>query len=122
MTFASIISRLENTYIFRQILSQNPTVAKMASDLANNALESPRKRQRLSPSTDSGANIAPQPQSRNIPMMDANKLVADSTGFQLERESQVGILHFVSSTNSGFSGILKQRYVYISHNVGEVLS
>ncbi|KAL3427084.1 tRNA pseudouridine synthase d [Phlyctema vagabunda] len=33
-----------------------------------------------------------------------------NSGFQPEREAEVGILHFVNSTNPGFSGVLKQRY------------
>lgn len=31
-------------------------------------------------------------------------------GFQPEREAQVGIVHFVNTTNVGFTGTLKQRY------------
>ena len=115
MTLASVISRLKNTHIFNRLFYRFPTVANMASNLADNVLESPRKRQRLSPSIESiNTTTTTQQLTRNIPMMEPNKLVADSTGFQLERETQVGILHFVSSTNSGFSGILKQRYVHFT--------
>ena len=37
--------------------------------------------------------------------------VVSDSGFQPEREAQVGILHFVNSENIGFTGTLKQRYV-----------
>ena len=39
-----------------------------------------------------------------------NQTVMSDTGFQPEREVQVGILHFVNSENIGFTGTLKQRY------------
>lgn len=117
MTLAFVVSPPKYPYRFIHLFLRNYTFANMESDLANNVGESPRKRQRLSPSIESNTTSTPQHLSRNIPMIDPNKLVADSTGFQLEREAQVGILHFVSSTNSGFSGILKQRYVNSTHYV-----
>jgi tRNA pseudouridine13 synthase len=46
-------------------------------------------------------------------MMDdtVKQAVMSDTGFQPERETQVGILHFVNAENLGFTGTLKQRYV-----------
>lgn len=37
--------------------------------------------------------------------------VVSDTGFQPDREAQVGILKFVNEKNAGFTGTLKQRYV-----------
>jgi tRNA pseudouridine13 synthase len=76
--------------------------------------ETPRKRQRLSPSqysTPGNATAA----SEQIAKMDdlIKQTVMSDTGFQPEREAQVGILYFVNSENLGFTGTLKQRYVLI---------
>lgn len=37
------------------------------------------------------------------------RTIMSSTGFQPEREIEVGILHVVNSANKGFTGVLKQR-------------
>jgi hypothetical protein len=76
--------------------------------------EPPRKRQRLSPppSTSTSATTTPEAGSKVVKMDDTIKQsVMSDTGFQPEREVQVGILHFVNSENPGFTGTLKQRYV-----------
>ena len=79
--------------------------------------EPPRKRQKLSssPSTTTSTTeriAAEQP----VKAMDESKIqtqiVVSDNGFQPEREETVGILHFVNATNLGFSGTLKQRYVF----------
>lgn len=45
--------------------------------------------------------------------MDRNNqtVVSEIGGFQPEREVEVGITEFVNTTNTGFSGVLKQRHV-----------
>ena len=37
------------------------------------------------------------------------RTIMSSTGFQPEREIEVGILHVVNSANKGFTGVLKHR-------------
>ena len=41
-----------------------------------------------------------------------NQMVAVNTN-DLEREREVGIVHYVNPEQKGFSGVLKQRYVFI---------
>jgi hypothetical protein len=42
----------------------------------------------------------------------ANQHVVSESGFQPNREVEAGIVEFVNKENQGFSGILKQRYVF----------
>jgi tRNA pseudouridine13 synthase len=77
--------------------------------------EPPRKRQKLSPppSTTTTKHVADEQtvEAMNEPETQMQIVVSDN-GFQPEREQAVGILHFVNATNPGFSGTLKQRYVF----------
>lgn len=80
--------------------------------------EPPRKRQKLSPppstaTTTTTKNVAGEQtvEAMNEPKTQMQIVVSDN-GFQPEREQAVGILHFVNATNPGFSGTLKQRYVF----------
>jgi hypothetical protein len=82
--------------------------------------ESPRKRQKLSPpppSTTPGnptATTQPSPPvAKPAAAMDEPfvPMVMSGTGFQPDREKQCAIVHFVNTSNPGFTGILKQRYV-----------
>lgn len=77
----------------------------------------PSKRIKLSsPQPPSHNNINAPQKSTNAAKMDDEKpnVAGGGTGFQPEREAKVGIVHFVNSSNPGFSGILKQRYVQLS--------
>jgi len=40
-----------------------------------------------------------------------NQTVLSETGFQPDREAEVGITEHVNTENRGFSGVFKQRYV-----------
>jgi hypothetical protein len=75
-------------------------------------LEPPRKRARLSPSTNSPSTNTIQQPPKDVMIMEPYTVqtVMSDSGFQPEREFQVGILHFVNSSNPGFTGTLKQRY------------
>jgi hypothetical protein len=89
----------------------------MASlDLENEAAGPPTKRQKISAEAPSIINTTQPvgtPKSGKDVKMDDRKthLVVVDNGFQPEREAEVGILHFVNTSNPGFSGTLKQRYV-----------
>jgi hypothetical protein len=89
----------------------------MASpNFENEAAGPPTKRQKISAETPSIVNTT-QPVTTTQPgkdvKMDDRKthLAVVDNGFQPEREAEVGILHFVNTSNPGFSGTLKQRYV-----------
>ena len=82
--------------------------------------EPPRKKQRVSTPEPLIDNIT----STSIPGAKANELVNmdddhprnttnNDHDAQTERELEVGILHYVNSTNLGFTGILKKRYVHL---------
>lgn len=73
----------------------------------------PRKRQRiLSPSlTNSTTSTQMSLEGTAAKSCGHNRTVMSDTGFQPDREAQVGIIHFVNSANVGFTGTLKQRYV-----------
>lgn len=73
----------------------------------------PRKRQRLSPPTPPSTSSNTTTTSKQVAKINdtIKQTVMSDTGFQPEREAQVGILHFVNSENLGFTGTLKQRYV-----------
>jgi tRNA pseudouridine13 synthase len=88
----------------------------MASSNSQDVVDSepPRKRQRLSPPPPpfTSSTTTQEAESKIAKMDDTIKqAVVSDTGFQPEREAQVGILHFVNSENIGFTGTLKQRYV-----------
>lgn len=69
----------------------------------------PPKRQKMSPSS----TINTTQPDKDVKMDDRKtQLVVSDNGFQFEREAQAGILHFVNLSNPGFSGTLKQRYVF----------
>jgi hypothetical protein len=97
-------------------------------------IDSPRKRQKLSapPSEEAsqppapGAATGPQdttiqpsqlplPSSTPVAAMDEPvvKMPLTETGFQPERERNCAILFFVNTSNPGFTGVLKQRYVHV---------
>lgn len=87
------------------------------------ALESPRKRQKLSPppslplTNNQAVNPATTTQAAP-PSTDTtakmeelpHTMVVGETGFNLEQEKHCGILHYANEWRPGFSGILKQRY------------
>ncbi len=89
----------------------------MASlDFENEGAEPPTKKQKITTETPSTINTTQSDSAIQPPKgvkMDDRKthLVVVDNGFQPEREAQVGILHFVNTSNPGFSGTLKQRYV-----------
>ena len=87
-----------------------------SSDSQDVGVEPPRKRQRLSPPLppSTSSNTTTIPKEEKMEQMDdtVKQTVMSDTGFQPEREAQVGILHFVNSENLGFTGTLKQRYVF----------
>ena len=93
----------------------------MASSDLQDVAEPPRKRQRLSPLPSTTTTIATTQEAKSkVAKMDStiNQIVISDTGFQPEREVQVGILHFVNSENIGFTGTLKQRYgLYVSCSI-----
>jgi tRNA pseudouridine13 synthase len=105
---------LRNSNI-RLFFAKKQTLAtlKMASSDPQDVAEPPRKRQRLSPlpSTSTSTTTTREAKSKVAKMDDKiNQTVMSDTGFQPEREVQVGILHFVNTENIGFTGTLKQRY------------
>jgi len=66
-------------------------------------MEPPPKRQKLS---------SPPPTISTATNMDrTNQTVLSETGFQPDREAEVGITEYVNTENRGFSGVFKQRYV-----------
>jgi hypothetical protein len=69
------------------------------------AQEPPRKRQRLSPTPNTNADDNNAKMDHRSSRLDVVGEISDG------REAEVGILHFVNSSNSGFSGVLKHRYV-----------
>lgn len=83
---------------------------RMASSNPDDVVsEPPPKRQKMSPSS----TINTTQPDKDVKMDDRKtQLVVLDSGFQYEREAQVGILHFVNLSNPGFSGTLKQRYVF----------
>jgi tRNA pseudouridine13 synthase len=84
-------------------------------------LESPAKRQRLSsptlstPSSSVATTQSIPPVGKSVAGMDEPqvKMSFTETGFEPEREKQCAIIHFVNSSNPGFTGVLKQRYVLV---------
>lgn len=76
-----------------------------------------RKRQKVSTTTTSSSthhqstNIITQ-NPEDLSMMDLPKPAETRVG-RNDREEQVGILLYVNTTNPGFTGILKQRYVHV---------
>ena len=92
---------------------QSPTSLNMASPNPpdNVVSEPPRKRQKISPPP-SFSTTATAQSSKSVTKMDDSRTqnAVSDNGFQPEREIACGILHFVNSSNPGFSGTLKQRY------------
>lgn len=81
--------------------------------------EPPPKRQKVdSPhaSTQQAPDFTTPKLAQGLTVKDVThtQTVMSDTGFQPDREAEVGILHFVNSSNVGFTGILKQRYVKLS--------
>ena len=81
--------------------------------------EPPRKRQRTYPATSPSKTTSNQtyemdsltnPESLGGSKPNVMQIVVSDSGFQPEREAQVGILHFVNADSLGFTGTLKQRY------------
>jgi len=93
----------------------NLKMAKLAFD--NEVEGPPTKKQKISPGDPSDLTTTLPAQPGKPTKMDDRKthLAVVDSGFQPEREAQVGILCFVNINNPGFSGILKQRYVFASH-------
>jgi hypothetical protein len=87
---------------------------KMASSESLNDVEPPRKRQRLSPTTQHppSSTNATLPQAAKMEDHTIKETVMSDSGFQPDREAQAGILHFVNKQSLGFTGTLKQRYVF----------
>lgn len=82
--------------------------------ITSEAQEPARKRQKLSPPAHTNiSHASPNTNSNtgNSLKMEATEPAKGNETRQLDREAQVGILHFVSPASSGFSGILKQRFV-----------
>ena len=50
-------------------------------------------------------------QTESLQQLPKKRTTMSSTGFQPEREVEVGILHVVNSVNKGFTGVLKHRCV-----------
>ena len=78
----------------------------------NGEIEPPHKRQKLAPSPHPPSIDTIITQDKPAAKMDnrATKMIAATdTGFQPEREFEVGVMHFVNASNPGFSGTLKQR-------------
>jgi len=75
-------------------------------------VEPPRKRQRLSPTPTS--KTAAEAKGK---MDDRSSRLENSGEISDGREAEVGILHFVNSSNPGFSGVLKHRYVNCSFSL-----
>ena len=86
----------------------------MASSESLNDVEPPRKRQRLSPTTQHppSSTNATLPEAAKMEDHTIKQIVISDSGFQPDREAQAGILHFVNEQSLGFTGTLKQRYVY----------
>jgi len=58
--------------------------------------------------------ILEQPsQTETVQQLPKRRTIMSSTGFQPEREVEVGILHVVNSANKGFTGVLKHRCVTV---------
>ena len=55
--------------------------------------------------------LEPLSETANVQQLPKKRTIMSSTGFQPEREVEVGILHVVNSTNKGFTGVLKHRLV-----------
>lgn len=91
----------------------------MASSISPSADEHPPKRQKLSsshnPST-STPYITTHPTALGAAAKSSTRtqIVMSESGFQPDREEQVGISHFVNTSNVGFTGVLKQRYAWLS--------
>lgn len=85
---------------------------KMASSDSQD-VEPPRKKQRLCPPQPSTSTTTTRGIESKAAKMDdtIKQTVMSDNGFQPERETQAGILHYVNSKNLGFTGTLKQRYV-----------
>jgi len=93
---------------------------KMAKlDFDNGVEGPPTKKQKISPADLSNVTTTQPTQPDKTAKMDDRKthLAVVDNGFQPERETQVGILCFVNSDNPGFSGTLKQRYVFSCHSL-----
>jgi len=50
-------------------------------------------------------------QIESVQQLPKKRTIMSSTGFQPDREVEVGILHVVNSANKGFTGVLKHRCV-----------
>jgi len=79
-------------------------------DFDNGVAGPPTKRLKISIETPSTITTTQPVKPAKMDDRKTRLAIVDS-GFQPERESQVGILCFVNDANPGFSGTLKQRYV-----------
>ena len=79
-------------------------------DVDNGVTGPPTKRLKISIETPSTITTTQPVKPAKMDDRKTHLAIVDS-GFQPERESQVGILCFVNDANPGFSGTLKQRYV-----------
>lgn len=87
--------------------------SELKNPVGEAAQEPPRKRQKLSPTPTPTSNTNTVTTDDNKSKMDSKPTRLDTVGEISDgREAEVGILHFVNTSNPGFSGILKQRYVH----------
>ena len=79
---------------------------KMASSESLNDVEHPRKRQRLSPTTQHppSSTNATLPKAAKMDHNTVKQTVMSDSGFQPDREVQAGILHFVNEHSFGVHG------------------
>ena len=78
---------------------------------AGNVVEPARKRQKLSPYSSQPTSDTTHDTALSKTM--AHNMPSDDSAFkaQLEKEVDSGILFFVNPSDTGFTGVLKQRYV-----------
>lgn len=93
------------------------TIPEMASSISPSADEPPAKRQKISPPPSPSTSTSYNPTHLTAPEASANsrkltRAVMSESGFQPERELQVGITQFVNTENLGFEGVFKHRYAH----------
>ncbi|RDL32109.1 uncharacterized protein BP5553_09511 [Venustampulla echinocandica] len=97
-------------------------ISAVAADATKSQPEHPSKRQKISNTQRSSLSNTVEHQAmekakmadviNNFGVIDGNRTTSDS------READVGILHFVNTSNPGFSGTLKMRYTdFLVHEI-----
>ncbi|KAG9246619.1 putative Multisubstrate pseudouridine synthase 7 [Calycina marina] len=94
------------------------------SKKAGDGLQPPAKRLRLQSevTTQIQDQLQPAQTGKITPLVTethiAKRTIISSSGFQPQRELEVGILHVVNSSNKGFLGVLKHRYTdFMVHEI-----